>query len=82
MSAGESPLPHVPDSRGMMGFAVPMPDQWTHVYARHSIIDPLASRCAKFRFKPLSIGTQMSRIKMIQAKEDVKCSDEVSMHPH
>jgi hypothetical protein len=41
------------------------------------IIDPLASRCAKFRFKPLSIETQLSRVKMIQAAEGVKCSDEV-----
>lgn len=43
------------------------------------IIDPLASRCAKFRFKPLSIETQLTRVRMIQEAEGVKCSDEVSV---
>ena len=41
------------------------------------IIDPLASRCAKFRFKPLSIGAQMTTLQRIQKLEDVKCSSEV-----
>mmetsp|Transcript_3561 Transcript_3561/g.8800 ORF Transcript_3561/g.8800 Transcript_3561/m.8800 type:complete len:359 (-) Transcript_3561:29-1105(-) len=41
------------------------------------IIDPLASRCAKFRFKPLSLEPQMSRLKMIQGREGVECPDEV-----
>lgn len=41
------------------------------------IIDPLASRCAKFRFKPLSTGAQMTTLQHIQKLEHVKCSSEV-----
>ena len=41
------------------------------------IQDPLASRCAKFRFKPLNMETQLSRIRTIQESEGVRCSDEV-----
>lgn len=41
------------------------------------IIDPLASRCAKFRFKPLSIESQMNTILKIQKLENVECEDDV-----
>ncbi|EGD75544.1 replication factor C 4 [Salpingoeca rosetta] len=41
------------------------------------IIEPLASRCAKFRFKPLSRDTLVGRLQHIRDKEDVQCSDEV-----
>eukprot|EP00056_Hartaetosiga_gracilis_P014806 m.240986 g.240986 ORF g.240986 m.240986 type:complete len:345 (+) comp17070_c0_seq1:97-1131(+) len=41
------------------------------------IIEPLASRCAKFRYKPLSNDTLLGRLKHIRQEEGVKCSDEV-----
>ena len=41
------------------------------------IIEPLTSRCAKFRFKPLANDVQGDRIKLIIEKENVKCDDEV-----
>ena len=41
------------------------------------IIDPLASRCAKFRFKPLSTAAQMGTLQRIQKLENVACSTEV-----
>eukprot|EP01147_Barroeca_monosierra_P009747 gene9747-1950_t len=41
------------------------------------IIEPLASRCAKFRFKPLSNETMLSRLQFIRDKEGVTCSDQV-----
>jgi len=40
------------------------------------IIDPLTSRCAKFRFKPLDATTQMRRLKYIAKQEDVNISDD------
>lgn len=40
------------------------------------IIEPLASRCAKFRFKPLPMDAQMHRMSQIRDNEDVKCSDD------
>jgi replication factor C subunit 2/4 len=43
----------------------------------HSIIEPLASRCAKFRFKPLSEETVFVRLSEIREKEGVHVDDEV-----
>ena len=44
---------------------------------RGRIIEPLASRCAKFRFKPLSSETVFTRLSEIRIKEGVHVSDEV-----
>ncbi|KAI8053460.1 P-loop containing nucleoside triphosphate hydrolase protein [Syncephalis plumigaleata] len=41
------------------------------------IIEPLASRCAKFRFKPLNIRDTTSRLRYICEQENVGCTDEV-----
>lgn len=41
------------------------------------IIDPLASRCAKFRFRPLEGDTMGDKLVAICAEEGVKVSDEV-----
>jgi len=39
------------------------------------IIEPLTSRCSKFRFKPLSTETLEKRLNMICEQEDVKCDN-------
>lgn len=41
------------------------------------IIDPLASRCAKFRFKSLSKEAMTDKLKFICKEENINCSDEV-----
>ena len=41
------------------------------------IIDPITSRCAKFRFKPLADEILSKRLKEIAEKENVKYEDEV-----
>ncbi|KAI9597351.1 P-loop containing nucleoside triphosphate hydrolase protein [Syncephalis fuscata] len=41
------------------------------------IIEPLASRCAKFRFKPLSTQDTTMRLRYICQQENVNCTDEV-----
>lgn len=41
------------------------------------IIDPLASRCAKFRFLPLSDKTMKERLQFVAKKEDLELTDEV-----
>ena len=40
------------------------------------IIQPLTSRCAKFRFKPLANDILVGRLKMIADKENVQVSSE------
>eukprot|EP01135_Chromosphaera_perkinsii_P008707 Nk52_evm40s1444 gene=Nk52_evmTU40s1444 len=40
------------------------------------IIDPLASRCAKFRFKPLTLEAVVPHLEMICDKENVRCQRE------
>ncbi|NXO81168.1 RFC4 factor, partial [Sitta europaea] len=40
------------------------------------IIEPLTSRCSKFRFKPLSDGIQQQRLLDVSEKEHVKISNE------
>ena len=42
------------------------------------IIEPITSRCAKFRFKPLAADILRGRLKDICEKESVKYEDEVS----
>jgi DNA polymerase III delta prime subunit len=41
------------------------------------IIEPLASRCSKFRFKPLDSSSTMQRVQMIAEAESVKIDDGV-----
>ena len=41
------------------------------------IIEPLTSRCSKFRFKPLSLETLQCRLEHICSREGVMCDGEV-----
>jgi len=40
------------------------------------IVDPLISRCMKFRFKPISMPAQLERLKHICGMEGVACPDQ------
>lgn len=40
------------------------------------IIEPLASRCAKFRFRPLPVTSMVSRIREIATQEGAKVGDD------
>lgn len=42
------------------------------------IIEPLASRCSKFRFRPLAQDSSQARIQMIASAENVDAEDGVS----
>ena len=44
-----------------------------------SIIDPITSRCAKFRFKPLSNSIIEQRLQNICNNENVQCESEVTL---
>lgn len=47
------------------------------VYTVCSIIEPLASRCAKFRFKPLAVQSSRARLVNILGQENIDVSDDV-----
>ena len=42
------------------------------------IIEPITSRCAKFRFKPLAEEILCKRLREICEHENIKCDEEVS----
>jgi replication factor C subunit 2/4 len=43
----------------------------------NKIIDPIASRCAKYRFKSLGMDPMINRLKFICNKEKINCNDVV-----
>ena len=43
----------------------------------NKIIDPIASRCAKYRFKSLSLNSMVGRLKYICQEEKINCNDNV-----
>ena len=51
----------------------------TGTMTSNRIIEPLASRCSKFRFKPLDSTSTMQRVEMIAEAENVKIDEGVSM---
>ena len=46
------------------------------------IIEPLTSRCSKFRFKPLSSEVVEKRLQYICDQEKLSCESEVKGHPN
>ncbi len=51
----------------------------TPLYVKKRIIEPLASRCAKFRFVSLPHDHMISRLKMICDNEALNCDETVKM---
>ena len=43
------------------------------------IIEPIASRCAKFRFKPLAEDILTQRLRGICEQENISCDEEVGL---
>ena len=43
----------------------------------NKIIDPIASRCAKYRFKSLPMDSMINRLKFICQGESINCNDNV-----
>ncbi|KAF7458421.1 putative replication factor C subunit 2 [Cryptosporidium felis] len=43
----------------------------------NKIIEPLASRCAKFRFQPISNQSQINRLKYICSQEGITCEEDL-----
>jgi replication factor C subunit 2/4 len=43
------------------------------------IIDPLASRCAKFRFRPLPPPSIVARLRKVSEREGFTCADDVAL---
>lgn len=52
-------------------------NKFLSVYWGSRIIEPLASRCAKFRFKPLLENVMQNRIQYICQEEGLKLDQEV-----
>jgi replication factor C subunit 2/4 len=46
------------------------------------IIEPITSRCAKFRFKPLATAVMSDRLKHICKEENVQIDEDVSLTVH
>ncbi len=44
----------------------------------HRIIEPLTSRCSKFRFKPLAVEVLKARLEHIASQENLKTSPQAS----
>lgn len=51
----------------------------TYMIVNYSIIEPLTSRCAKFRFKPLPIKNVEERIQQVCSEEGVQIEPEVEL---
>ena len=47
----------------------------------HRIIDPIASRCARYPFKPLSAESTAKHIRKIADAESLSYDDDVLQHP-
>jgi DNA polymerase III delta prime subunit len=43
----------------------------------HRIIEPIASRCAKFRFRPFEAQTMLDRLQFVAAQENLQCGPDV-----
>ena len=68
------PLPPSPTA---LHLSPPLPSLFPFINLFSRIIEPLASRCAKFRFKSLAAETMKERIQYICKEEKVLYSDEL-----